>query len=92
MNEQQKNLKAVAIKYDKNEVAPSIVAKGKGEIAQNIINKASNNNIAVYEDKKLVEDLLNIDIGDHIPEELYEVVAKILIFISDLDKLESYRN
>ncbi len=91
MEEQQKKLKAVAIKYDKEDVAPSIVGKGKGEIAQKIIDKATDNSIAIYKDKKLVEDLLNIDVGEHIPEELYEVVAKVLIFISDLDKLESYR-
>ncbi len=92
MNENRQNLKAVAIKYDNSEVAPSIIGKGKGDIAQNIINKACENDIAIYKDKELVEELLNIDIGDHIPEELYEVVAKILIFISDLDKIEGYRN
>ncbi len=91
MEEEQKKLRAVAIKYDKDDVAPSIVGKGKGEIAQKIIEKASDNNIKVYKDKKLVEDLLNIDVGEHIPEELYEVVAKVLIFISELDKLEGYR-
>ncbi len=91
MNKNKQNLKAVAIKYNPGEVAPSVIGKGKGEIAQNIIDRANEGNIAIYKDKQLVEELLNIDIGEHIPEELYEVVAKILIFISDLDKLESYR-
>ncbi len=92
MEKNKKDLKAVAIKYDAGTVAPSIVGKGKGEIANKIIEKAQENNVQIYKDKKLVEDLLQIDIGDHIPEELYEVVAKVLIFISDLDKMQSYKN
>ncbi len=91
MDKDRKNLKAVAIKYDKESVAPNVVSKGRGIIAEKIIEKAKDNDVKIYEDKKLVEELLNIDVGAHIPEELYEVVAKVLIFISDLDKLESYR-
>lgn len=91
MEKDKKDLKAVAIKYDPGQVAPSIIAKGKGAIAEKIIEQGEENKIALYKDKELVEELLNIDVGDHIPEELYEVVAKVLIFISDLDKLESYK-
>ncbi len=80
--------KAVAIKYDPSEVAPKVVASGKGVIAEKIIENGGD--IPVYKDSKLVDQLEKIEIGNQIPPELYEVVAQVLIFISDLDKLESY--
>ncbi|MFV0518672.1 MAG: EscU/YscU/HrcU family type III secretion system export apparatus switch protein [Lachnospirales bacterium] len=83
-----KKKKAVALKYDPGSVAPEVVAKGSGHIAEKILEKALENETPVYEDKALVEELTKIDIGENIPPELYEVVAKILLFIGDLDKLQ----
>ncbi len=80
--------KAVAIKYDPGETAPKVIASGKGLVAEKILEHGSD--IPVYKDSKLVEELEKIEIGSQIPPELYEVVAQVLIFISDLDKLESY--
>ncbi len=84
-----KNKKAVALKYDKDQVAPEVVAKGSGYMAEKILEKGKESDIAVYEDKQLVDELTKLDIGDNIPPELYEVVAKILLFIGDLDKLQN---
>ncbi len=81
-----KRKKAVAIKYDKEDVAPKILAKGKGVIAQSMIDKAKDEEISVIEDEALVNELTRVEIGDYIPEELYEVVAKVLLFVTDLDK------
>ncbi len=83
-----KDKKVVALKYDKESVAPEVVAKGSGYIAEKILEKGKEQDIAVYEDKQLVEELTKLEIGDNIPPELYEVVAKILLFIGDLDKLQ----
>jgi flagellar biosynthesis protein len=73
------------------DVSPKVVAKGVGAVADRIIEKGKDNDIPVYQDAKLTEELTRLDLGEHIPPELYEVVAQVLIFISDLDKLEAYR-
>ena len=79
--------KAVALKYNpETDDAPKVLAKGVGQVAERIIEKAEG--IEVIEDAALVEDLTRLDIGDNIPPELYEVVAQILVFISELDKTE----
>jgi len=77
---------AAALRYDpQKNSAPEIVALGKGETAEKIIEKARQNDIPVYEDKELAHTLSFFKIGDEIPEELYEVVANILVFIGDID-------
>lgn len=83
--------KAVAIRYKPGDVAPTIVAKGAGVIAEKIIDKAEDNDIHIYKDENLVNELTKVDIGDSIPPELYEVVAQILVFISDLDRVEAFK-
>jgi flagellar biosynthesis protein len=45
----------------------------------------------IHKDAALAEDLTRLDIGEHIPPDLYEAVAKILVFISDLDRAETMR-
>lgn len=88
MKEREKKLrqKAVALEYNENEHAPKVVAKGAGVIAEKILEEAKDSEITVYKDAKLVHELTRMDLGEHIPPELYEVVAQVLIFISDLDK------
>ena len=81
--------KAAAIRYDGKEAAPTVIAKGAGVVAENILKVAAEENIAVVENKELVEELSRIELGDHIPPELYQVVAEVLIFVSDLDELRS---
>ncbi len=83
---------AVAIKYEKGDRAPKVIAKGQGFVADRMLEKATEEVIPVFKDEKLVKELTSVDIGSNIPPELYEVVAQVLVFISDLDKLESYRN
>lgn len=85
-----KKRKAVAIKYDRGDIAPKVVAKGSGYVADRIIEKADGVT-PIYKDEKLVKELSEVDIGSNIPKELYQVVAEVLVFISDLDKLERYK-
>lgn len=80
--------KAAAIKYDANDQAPKVIAKGKGIIAENILNKAEESDLPIYKDANLVETLTKLDIGDYIPPELYKVIAEIMVFVSDLDKMK----
>ena len=76
-----------ALKYDaKRNLAPEIVAKGKGIIADKIIEKAKESDVPIYYNENLAETLNAMKIGEEIPPRLYEVVAEILVFVSDLDK------
>ncbi len=85
MNE--KILKAAAIKYVKEkDNAPRLVAKGQRKIAEKIIEIAKKENIPIEKDEELVEVLASLDIGEEIPPQLYEVVAKILAFIYSKNK------
>ena len=74
------------------DVAPKIIATGKGEIAERIIEKAKENDIPIYQDSNLAKTLSALGIGDQIPAEIYGVVAEILIFIGSVDKSYGERN
>ncbi len=80
--------KATAIGYTPCDQAPNILASGKGIVAQNILEKAIESDVPIYKDPELAEELSRLDLGDQIPEELYQIVAQIMIFVSDLDKLK----
>ncbi|GMQ64757.1 MULTISPECIES: EscU/YscU/HrcU family type III secretion system export apparatus switch protein [Vallitalea] len=85
--DRRKIKKVAALKYDINETAPTVIAKGKGIVADKILEKADEQELPIYKDEKLVESLTKLDIGDMIPPELYQIVAEILVFVSDLDDI-----
>ena len=91
-DEKTKISQAYALKYKREYDAPKVVAGGSNFLAQKIIEKAKENDVPLYKDEKLVKELAAIDIGDSIPPELYEIVAQILVFVSDLEKMEAMRN
>jgi len=70
---------AVALKYD-GENAPTITAKGSGELAQEIIDLAIANDIPLDTNPELVKILSSIPLGDEIPEALYIAVAEVIAF------------
>ncbi len=80
---------AVAIEYVPGEAAPKILATGKGQVADKIIEKAKESNVPLHKDGKLADTLSKLKIGDMIPPELYEVVAEILVFVNDIDKMKA---
>ena len=80
---------AVALSYEPGEQAPKIIASGRGIIAEQIIEKSKESNVPVYQDNKLANTLSKLEIGDMIPPELYGVVAEILVFVDDMDKIRS---
>ncbi|MGG7618835.1 FlhB-like flagellar biosynthesis protein [Robertmurraya sp. GLU-23] len=85
--EKHKRKEAVALSYEatKSE-APKVIAKGKGIVADNILEKAKENNIPIQEDPTLIELLSKLNINDSIPEELYQVVAEVFAFVYRTDK------
>ncbi len=78
---------AAVIRYDdKQGAVPTVVAHGTGHVAQKILELAKQNNIQMQEDASLVGALLNIDLGESIPPQLYAVIAEILILLEELDR------
>jgi flagellar biosynthesis protein len=77
---------AAVLKYDDKSTAPTVVAQGKGAVAQQIMELAQKNNIHMQEDSSLVANLLDMDLGDSIPPQLYSVIAEILLLIEEMDK------
>lgn len=91
MKEEKKNpdKTAVAIAYEPGEAAPKILATGKGRVAEKIIETAKENRVPTYKDNKLAATLSKLQIGEMIPPELYEVVAEILVFVDDMDRMRA---
>lgn len=89
MKENSKNTRkqAIALQYEEEkQKAPRVIAKGKGLIAENILEKAKENDIPIQEDQNLVELLGRLDINESIPEELYQAVAEVFAFLYRVDK------
>ena len=85
----QKVKTAVAVAYEPGERAPKIIATGKGYTAERIIEKAKEEKIPFYKDDKLAKTLSKLEIGEMIPPELYEVVAEILVFVDDMERMKA---
>ena len=88
-DEKKKPKQAIALEYDPDEVAPKIVATGRGKVAEKIIEAAKEADVPVHQDDKLADTLSKLDIGEFIPPELYEVVAEILVFVDQMEKIRS---
>ncbi|MDO5517395.1 MAG: EscU/YscU/HrcU family type III secretion system export apparatus switch protein [Clostridium sp.] len=78
--------KAAALKYEFNSDAPIVTAAGMGHIADKILEKAEENDVPIVYNKELTNLLCNVDVGEEIPSELYEAVAHVIAFVTDLDK------
>ncbi|SDG97328.1 flagellar biosynthesis protein [Alteribacillus persepolensis] len=93
MKETQKHVKsAIALGYEEEtETAPSVKAKGKGYVAEEIIKRAKEHNIAIQEDPSLVELLSKLELHQTISAELYEVVAEVFAFLYRIDQ-HTYEN
>ena len=79
---------AIAIEYDPGDMAPKVIATGKGALADKIIEKARESDVPLHQDSKLANTLSKLEIGDYIPPELYEVVAEILVFVDEMEKIK----
>ena len=89
MREYSKKIKtAVALGFEPGDEAPKILATGKGHVADRIIEGAKENDIPIHRDPKLAATLSELDFGEYIPPELYEVVVEVLMYV---DKVDSVR-
>ena len=85
--ERYKPKKAVALTYktDRHD-APVVSAKGKGAIAEKILQTAKEHHVPIQEDASLVEVLSALELEQQIPPELYQLVAEILTFVYQTDR------
>ena len=82
-NDAQKS--AVALAYSQTDAAPRVVAKGRGLIAEQIITRAREHGVYVHESPELVSLLLQVDLDQRIPPQLYLAVAELLAWIYRLE-------
>jgi flagellar biosynthesis protein len=88
MDENEKNItRAAAISFDPAEHdTPILAAFGEGHLAQKIVSIAKESGVPVLPDPSLSSMLSKISVGDEISPELYEAVAKVLVFVSEVDR------
>ncbi len=80
--------RAVALRYDPalGDTAPKVVAKGKGRIADQILQLAQKNGVPVRQDANLVQVLSRLNLDQDIPPEVYRAVAAILAFLHRVNR------
>jgi len=77
---------AVALAYQTGDAAPRVTAKGNGLIAKAIIEKARAAGVYVHESPELVSLLMQVDLDQRIPPELYIAVAELLAWLYRLEQ------
>lgn len=81
---------ALALRYDEGRMrAPKVTAKGRGNIADEIIRIATENGVPVREDRDMLELLYPLELDSEIPPELYGVVAELLAYIYRMNQKAS---
>jgi len=77
---------AIALAYGRDDAAPRVLAKGRGLIAQAIIERAREHGVFVHESRELVSLLMQVDIDQRIPPELYRAVAELLAWVYRIEQ------
>lgn len=77
--------KAIALAYQSGDLAPKVVAKGQGLVADAIIARAKEHGVFVHQSKELVSLLMQVELDDHIPPALYRAVAELLAWLHRID-------
>lgn len=79
---------AAALAYRGGDAAPRVVAKGRGIVADAIIEKARASGVYVHESRELLSLLMQIDLDSHIPPQLYIAVAELLAWLYHLEEAD----
>ena len=78
---------AVALRYvAEKDDAPRVVARGRGAVAERILELARKSGVPVHQDSDLAEVLVRLQVDETIPPELYRAVAEILAYIYRMNK------
>ena len=75
----------MALQYGPGQSAPVIVASGMGNMAEKIVEVATDSGVPVYEDNSLATVLSQMELGREIPEELYEAIVEIYVYFLNFD-------
>ncbi|WP_461520264.1 EscU/YscU/HrcU family type III secretion system export apparatus switch protein [Porticoccus sp.] len=81
-----KGKKAAALLYS-GAGAPRVVAKGEGYVAEEITAVARENLVPLIEDEQLASVLLQVPVGEEIPEQLYVAIAEVLAHVYRINSL-----
>ena len=83
---------AIALRYEAgHDLAPRVLAKGRGEVAERILAIAREHNIPLHEDQDLVRLLLVLDLDVEIPPHMYRALAEVLAHVYRVNQQESAR-
>lgn len=77
---------AVALAYAAGDAAPRVVAKGRGLVAKEIVERAREAGVFVHESPEMVALLMQVDLDAHIPPTLYVVVAELLAWLYSMEQ------
>ncbi|MFP4549535.1 MAG: EscU/YscU/HrcU family type III secretion system export apparatus switch protein [Spirochaetales bacterium] len=77
--------RSVALQYDKMLPAPFVVARGKGLLADRLVELARQHDVPILEASALADSLYQVEVGTFIPEPFYQTVAEILAFVWQRD-------
>ncbi len=80
------NQQAVALAYASGDIAPRVLAKGRGVVAEQIIALAKQHQVFVHESKDLLALLMQVDLDSHIPPALYQAIAELLVWLYRLEQ------
>lgn len=81
------NTKAAALSYnEEQDIAPKVLASGKGEVAKKIIQKAKEFEIPLFANEELVNMLLEVEIDENIPVELYSAVVEAFVWLHNIEQ------
>jgi flagellar biosynthesis protein len=89
MTTPNKRQMAVALAYRSHDAAPKVVAQGRGVIAQAIIDRAKESGVFVHESEELVGLLMQVELDQHIPPQLYLAIAELLAWLYRLEQGEN---
>ncbi len=90
-NTKKASVKAVALQYGQNDAAPVVVASGMGYMAERIVETAQDHGVPIYEDNSLATVLAQLNLGQEVPEELYQAIVEIYVYFLKFD-LEDAEN
>ncbi|HEU0277035.1 MAG TPA: EscU/YscU/HrcU family type III secretion system export apparatus switch protein [Rhodanobacteraceae bacterium] len=76
---------AVAIAAPANGDGARVIAKGYGDLAEQVIAEARRHGIYVHQSPELVALLMKLDLDERIPARLYDVIAELLAWVAELD-------
>ncbi|MCC5855578.1 MAG: EscU/YscU/HrcU family type III secretion system export apparatus switch protein [Idiomarina sp.] len=79
-----KEKKAIGLRYDGKD-APTVVSRGFGPLAEEIIELAREAGVLVHEDPELANFLAKLEVGDEIPKEIYTIIAELIAFATWLN-------